>query len=320
MLYLNLCSRLTIEPQMGKKVVLDRISSAEINKTVDVLGDKAVVEIPKRYGDDTGGLSSYVGVGDKARLELGYNGDLQVEFEGYVREIESGFPMRLNLDDETFFLRSNSLVKSWKTVMLREVLEFIAPGYEIECHEASLGKFQIDNQSSLTVLRALRGRYGFFTTITGNKLFCKFKYELPNAKQVHEYDYGRNVKKASLKYRREEDKKIRVKAVSYNRDGRRVMVTVGSKEQFASVKTLSFADKTAEELRELALAEYNRICYDGFDGSITGFGLPRTRAGDTLRVINRREPGLEGDYFIDSVTVRYGNAYYERINRLSYKL
>ena len=48
MLYLNLCSRLTIEPQTGKKVVLDRISSAEISKTVEVLGDKATVVIPKR--------------------------------------------------------------------------------------------------------------------------------------------------------------------------------------------------------------------------------------------------------------------------------
>ena len=53
MLYLNLCSRLTIEPQTGKKVVLDRISSAEISKTVEVLGDKATVVIPKRYGDGT---------------------------------------------------------------------------------------------------------------------------------------------------------------------------------------------------------------------------------------------------------------------------
>ena len=93
MLYLNLCSRLTIEPQKGKKVVLDRISSAEISKTVEVLGDKATVVVPKRYGDGTDELTSHISVVDKARLELRYNGELKIEFEGYIREIESGFPM-----------------------------------------------------------------------------------------------------------------------------------------------------------------------------------------------------------------------------------
>lgn len=55
MLYLNLCSRLTIEQQLGgRKAVLDRISSAEISKTVETFGDKATVVIPRRYGSEQG--------------------------------------------------------------------------------------------------------------------------------------------------------------------------------------------------------------------------------------------------------------------------
>lgn len=320
MLYLNLCSKLTVEPQVGQKVVLNRISSVEISKTVETLGDKASVVIPKRYGDGSDELTYHIAVGDRVVLELGYNDELKVEFEGYIREIESGFPMRLHLDDETFFLRSNSLVKSWKQVKLKEVLEFIAPGYEIDCHDASLGKFQIDNESTLVVLRKLKGMYGFYSAIRGKRLVCKFKYEVVNAKEVHVYDFSKNVKKSSLKYKRKEDKHIRVKAISYNRDGKRVTETVGSKENFASVKTLSYRDKTKEELRELALAEYNRVCFDGFEGSVTGFGLPRTNAGDTLKIISPREPQRNGKYLIEGVTVRYGNAYYERINQLSYKV
>ena len=138
MLYLNLCSRLTIEQQLGgRKAVLDRISSAEISKTVETFGDKATVVIPRRYGSEQGELKEFISVGDRVKLELGYNGELAVEFEGYIREIESGFPMKLYLDDETFFMRQNSFVKSWKEVTLREVLEYIAPGYEIEVREVS---------------------------------------------------------------------------------------------------------------------------------------------------------------------------------------
>lgn len=320
MLYLNLCSRLTVEPQTGGKVVLDRISEAEISKTIEVLGDKATVVIPRRYGNGKDELKYYVSVGDRVRLELGYNGDLKVEFEGYIREIESGFPMRLHLDDETYPLRSNSFVKSWKNVTLKELLEYIAPGYEIECHDASLGKFQIDNQSTLWVLRFLKEHYGFYSAIRGRKLICKFKYEMAQSKQVYVYDFAKNVKKSSLKYRRKEDRKVRIKAVSYNKDGKKITETVGSKEEYVSIKTLSYTNKTGTELRELALAEYRRMCFDGFEGSVTGFGIPQTGAGDMLKIVSVKEPEREGQYLIESVTIRYGDTYYERINKLSYKV
>lgn len=320
MLYLNLCSKLTIESKDGGTVVLDRISSAEISKTVETLGDKATVVVPRRYGNGTDELKFYIAVGDKVTLELGYNDDLKVEFEGYIREIESGFPMRLHLDDETFLLRTNSLVKSWKSVTLKEVLQFIAPGYEIDCHDATLGKFQIDNQSTLSALRMLKERYGFYSAIRGGKLICKFKYDIVEDKQVHVYNFSKNVKKHSLKYRRKEDQNIRIKAVSYNKDGKKVKEEVGSTEQNADTRTLSYSNKTSSELRELALAEYKRLCFDGFEGSITGFGLPLTNAGDTLKIISPREPERDGKYLIESVTVRYGNAYYERINQLSYRV
>lgn len=321
MLYLNLCSRLTIENQVGGKIILERIAGAEINKTIEVLGDKAWVIVPRRYGDKKDGeLLEYIREGDKAKLELGYNGELAVEFEGYIREIESGFPMKIHLDDETYRMRNNQFVHSWKSVTLKEVLQYIAPTYDIECHEVVLGKFQIDNQSTLEVIRALKEKYGFYTAIRGQKLICKFKYEIVEEKHIHVYDFMKNVKGNTLKYKRKEDKKIRVKAISYNRNGKKLTETVGSKEQYASVKTLSFTNKTEEQLRELALAEHRRICFDGFEGGVTGFGVTRTNAGDTLQLISAKEPERDGKYLIEGVTVRYGNAYYERINKLSYKM
>ena len=70
MLYLNLCSRLTVEQQLGgRKAVLDRISSAEINKTVETLGDKAMVVIPRRYGNEQGELREFISVGDRIHTQ-----------------------------------------------------------------------------------------------------------------------------------------------------------------------------------------------------------------------------------------------------------
>ena len=71
----------------------------------------------------------------------------------------------------------------------------------------------------------------------------------------------------------------------------------------------------------MADKELQTISYDGYQGSITGYGLPRTMPGDSLQIIDDRELDREGVYLIDSVQIRYGSdTGYERINQLSYRL
>ncbi|MNV94132.1 hypothetical protein D3C71_1889030 [compost metagenome] len=73
--------------------------------------------------------------------------------------------------------------------------------------------------------------------------------------------------------------------------------------------------------KKIADAHYSKNVFDGYTGSITGFGIPRTRAGDSLRVEDPREPQLDGDYLISKVTISWDESGgFSRTNELSFKL
>jgi len=322
MLYLNLNSKLTItNPESKQSIVFGHIAEAEIKQSVKVIGDTATVLIPRRYGIlKNKEVLQYIKAGYSVLLELGYNGELYPEFNGYVREIGSGYPLKLYLDDAFYLLRKNSFNRSWKSISLKELLSEIASGYKIECPDVNLGTFQIDNASTLVVLQKLKEKYGFYSFLKDGTLYVQFAYDVRGIGKRHTYNFSKNVKKSALTFRRKEDFKIRIRAISNLSNGKKIRIEVGNMEKEASLRTLNFRDKSEAELRELALKELDRLVFNGFEGNITGFGYPRVMAGDTIDIISPKEPEQDGSYLAETVTVRYGNAYYERICDLSYKI
>lgn len=321
-LYLNLNSRLTItNPDTKQSIVFEHISEAEIKQSVKVLGDTATVLIPRRYGKlKNKEVLQYIKAGYAVSLELGYNGEYFEEFNGFVREVGSGYPLKLYIDDAFYKLRKNSFNKSWKSITLKQLLSEIASGYKIECPDVDLGVFQIDNASTVVVLQKLRESFGFYSFLKDNTLYCQFAFDVRGIGKIHTYNFTKNVKKSNLTFKRKEDFKIRIRAISNLSNGKKIMVEVGNKEKEATVRTFNTRDKTEKELRELALKRLDGLVFNGFEGTVTGIGYPRVMAGDTLKLVSPKEPEQNGNYLVESVTIRYGNAYYERVCSLSYKI
>ncbi|GAB6121656.1 hypothetical protein [Dysgonomonas termitidis] len=322
-LYLRLNSRLTITNTETKQGIrFDHIAAADIRQSVNTTGDTAEVTIPRRYGKlKDQEVLQYIKPGYAVSLELGYNGEYNNEFSGFVREVGSGHPLKLYLDDAFYKLRKNSFNKSWKSITLRQLLKEIAPGYKIECPDVNLGAFQADNESTLVLLQKLKNSpYGFSSFLKSDTLYCQFTYDVRGLGRSHTYDFSKNVKKSGLTFRRKEDFKIRIQAISNLDTGKKIKIEVGNKEKEASIRSLNFRNKTEKELRELALKELDRLVFDGFEGTVTGFGYPRVTAGDTLDIVSPRQPEQNGSYLVESVNIRYGNPYFERVCTLKYKI
>ena len=321
-LYLKLNSKLTItNPETKQSILFEHISEAEIKQSVKTIGDTATIVIPRRYGAiKDKEILQYIKTGYAVSLSLGYNGEYIEEFNGFVREIGSGYPLKLHVDDAFYKLRKNSFNKSWKSITLKQLLTEIADGYKIECPDVNLGAFQIDNASTVVVLQKLRELYGFYSFLKDNTLYCQFAYDVRGVGKIHTYNFTKNVKKSGLTFKRKEDFRIRIKAISNLSNGKKISLEVGNMEKEASVRTRNFRDKTEKELRELALKELDRLVFDGFEGTVTGFGYPRVTAGDTLRLVSPNEAEQNGDYLVETVTIRYGKSYYERRCGISYKI
>lgn len=317
MLYLNMNSRTTIG-----NVQLNNMTSFEVTQTVQELSSTAKLVVPKAYGKiGQQPILELLKVGDPVKVELGYNGNYNVEFEGFLSEIEADAPLILHLDDKMWPYKQNNWVKNYPKANLKQVLQESFSGLTVDCPAVNLGKFQIDNASSYKVIQDLQSDHGLYSRINGNTLKVGLAYDFADTSQVHVYDIRKEVKTNDLKYKRKEDMQVRFKAVANLSNGKKKTVMVGSKHPNASERTLNFAgDFSEKELKEKAEAVLSKAVFDGYTGSITGFGNPLTKAGDCLKIIDEQNPEREGTYMIETVEINYSDNGFSRKNTLSYKV
>lgn len=317
MLYLNMNSKTTIG-----NVQLNNMTSFEVTQTVQELSSTAKLIVPKAYGKiGQQPILELLKVGDPVTVELGYNDNYNVEFEGFLSEIEADAPLILHLDDKMWPYKQNNWVKNYPKANLKQVLQELFSGLTIDCPDVNLGKFEIDNASSYQVIQDLQSDHGLYSRINGNTLKVGLAYDFADTSKVHEYIIRKYVKTNDLKYKRKEDMQVRFKAVANLPNGKKKTVTVGSKLPNASEKTLNFAgDFSEKELKEKAEAVLAKAVFDGYTGSITGYGNPLTKAGDCLKIIDEQNSEREGTYMIETVEVAYNDNGFSRKNSLSYKV
>jgi hypothetical protein len=324
--FLNMNAQVTLG-----KVRLKNVSQFEISENILEMSNTAKITIPRNYAllKDKPILEQFK-VEDKVTIESGYDNVFKQEFSGYISEIESDIPLIIHCED-MYKLRQNNLVKSYKsTASLKQILTDIIPPdtgvNDIVCDDVHIGKYQIDNASTFAVLQDLMKNYGLYSRLNNGVLRVGLAYNYGDNTQTHEYVIGKNVKKNELKYKRKEDVKVRFKAVASNGKGKKkTTVIVGAKEKDASERTLNFAGPlTEKELKQRAESAMKKVVFDGYTGSITGFGSPRTHAGDALTVIDKLEPDRryrDGKYLIEKVDIAYNESSgFSRQNTLSYKI
>lgn len=322
LLFMNMASRVVLG-----NVVLNHISNIEINESVLEMSNTAKVTIPRAYLPLSSVMELF-SVGDRVTIEAGYDGNLEREFTGYIREIESDIPLVIHCDDETYPLRQTDYVKSYQNATLKQILaDIITKPMTFECPDVNLGRFQIDHESAYQVLQRIKEDYGLYSRLQNGFLKVNLR-DIVNASEIdHTHTYlinavnpdGNFIKKNELKYKRKEDYRLHVKVTAMLPSGKKTTVEVGNKTKEASVINITYPGKYTEaELKKIATSIYNKRCYNGYTGTITGFGLPRTHAGDALVIDDKTEPERSGKYMIEKVVVTYDESGFSRKNTLSY--
>lgn len=309
------------------------IESIEVKESVKEMGDSCKVVIPRNFKKFEGkSIKEWLNEGDKVFVYFGYE-TLHLEFSGYIKEIGSSAPIELLLDDEFYPLRKNSNSLSYKTVTLKKLLQDIAPGYKIKCPDVNLGKFLIDRATSYQVLKEINEKYGFYSFIKDGTLYTQFAYDVRGITgQSHTYylcdkkdgekviTYG-NVRQNNLKYEHKDTTNVRVEVVVNKPNGKKFKYAAGAKLKDASVHKLNLPSGISDaEAKEMANKMFSSLNFDGYKGNISGYGHIRTKAGDSLRLVDFEYPERDGTYLIESVVKKYDSNGIERDNTLSYKI
>lgn len=315
--------KLTYEVQIGDYLLRKELAAAEIRSTWKELTDTATITLPRNMYLKRGGqvvelrkerLSDTIRRGMPVEIKLGYNGENEREFVGYVAETDATIPFVVRCEDEMFNLKRKPLTFSYQTVSLKTLLKRIAPGYKIDCPDTEFASYQAVNASPARVLEDLKNfnLYAWFDL--DKTLHVGFPYA--NKYNRHVYNFQKNVRENNLRFRRAEDIKLRVKAIANRKTGKKETYEFGDLD--GEIRSLNFGDITSAQLREYAHAEIKRFKFDGYQGDVTGWGLPRTRHGDVLRLIDDRYEH-NGDNIIDSVAIRFDDNGWRRTNELGPK-
>lgn len=337
MSYLNLNVKATIGD-----IYFNSINSFTIEQSVDNTSDIAKITLARNYKElQDKKVLDYIKAGAPVKIECGYNGILETEFTGFVKpNIGADYPIEIECD-ELFFLRQNNHIFSERSMTLKQLLQRIAPTYKIEALDVQLGKVRFSNESTVQILEKLKKDWGFFSRIHNKVLHVGFVFDFkPSFTQRHTYTIGQNVKDYSkLKFSTDTDFKTQVKVKVHQPNGKVEEIVYGMKDingtmqavkiggkddkvrdEQGSIKTYDVSHIATAEAEQMAKAQLKRIIYSGYRGSIDGFCNPRTKAGDSLQIIDVAKPEREGTYLIEKVVVKYEEAHIERENFISYKV
>lgn len=324
LLYFNMVCRITLG-----NVQFEQVNAVNISQSIKSISDTAKITLPRHFtvkvGDRPEELTrkrilDIIKVGDAVTIELGYDDDLATEFTGYISMISADIPMVIECEDEMYKLRKKTFNETLANAKLSDLVKIIAPGYEYDLiDDISLGKFEMKNATGADVFDALRDQYLLHSYFKGKVLTVGFPADISPG-TTHQYNINRNIRQArDLHFVRAEDQKLQIKAISNNSDGSKTVVTVG--DEGGATRTLNFANKTQDQLKILADRNLKSLVFDGYTGKLSGFGLPRTVAGDAIEITDPEESGREGTYLTEGVEINFSASVgFERILTPSLKI
>jgi hypothetical protein len=250
-------------------------------------------------------------------IRLGYDGDLRTEFEGFVGRVNFASPVEIECEGYFQPLKYTSYEQNFEDVKLEALLEYLLSkipkdlGYFLspDIPDAPLGRFYCDNRTGTEILDEL-AKDGFAVYFRGKTLFAGLQYT--SVFDTVKYRLGWNViKDNELKFRRQEDVRVRINAIYIKPDNTRISTSVGPAR--GAERTMYFTNISAKEdaairteLKARAENELQKISYDGYEGKITTFLKPFALQGDTAELEDPVYPERNGNYVIEATEVRFG--------------
>lgn len=314
----RLTAKITIDG--GRRWQLEEVTAVEITRDTEKLTDECRITLPKKVKWD-GEPDIPVRRGDMVSVSLGYDGELQAAFSGYVRDVGFKTPIVLVCEDEMFKLKQQpAQKKAYRNVDLETLLKDQGIGCEIRVFgEQRLGQYRVTADTVASLLGKLQqqGIRSFFRTEDGQPvLYCGVMFERETSpSQV--FATGLNIiDDQSLEQQQADTMRLRVKAVSLMPDNKKVKVEVGDAD--GELRVLHTYNKAESELKAWAEQEVKRLKRDGLTGSFKTFGY---RLVDKLDVIGMKIDGeKKGCYQVKKNVIKYDTGGFRQEITLGYRV
>ncbi len=295
-----------IEIRSAKTWVFDKVASVEITRDIETLTDTCVLQLPKKVkwqGEST----IPIGRGDEVTVWLGYDGDLQFAFRGFITTLGLKTPTTITCEDYMFCLKQREAKKlTYKNATIGQIFkdQELGIGYKV-FGEQSIGQYRVTADTLSALLGQLKDHGGVrsFIRIEDDEpvLYSGVLFERGKTpKQV--FATGLNlIDDTQLKVQNAADVKIKVKAVSLMPNNKKIRVEVGDTD--GETRTLHTYNKQEAELKAWAKQELERLKRDGLVGSFTTFGAELVDKLDNVGI--KIDGERKGVYQVQKNVIKY---------------
>lgn len=295
-----------IEIRSAKTWVFDKVASVEIIRDIETLTDTCVLQLPKKVkwqGESTIPIKR----GDEVAVWLGYDGDLQFAFRGFVTTLGLKTPMTITCEDYMFRLKQQAAAKkAYKSATLGQILkdQELGIGYKV-FGEQSIGQYRATADTVSGLLGHLKDHGGVrsFIRIENDEpvLYSGVLFERGKS-TTQVFATGVNlIDDTQLKWQSAADVRIKVKAISLMPNNKKIRVEVGDAD--GETRTLHTYNKQEAELKAWAQQELERLKRDGLVGSFTTFGAALVDKLDNVGV--KIDGERKGVYQVQKNVIKY---------------
>jgi len=286
------------------KYTFDYVHELSIETGIENMTASGMVMLPKNLKFIKGQMKSEILRGDAVSIKLGYNGNLNTVFSGFVSSLNTGVPVEIKVQDLMWKLKQIQVNDVAKDETLKSFLQRNLP-FEIDCFDIALPKYVCHRKTGAQLLDMIREDFGFYVFVRNGKIVIGKQYDPQNYKR-HRIKLDYNNVEEDLEYMIRDEINIKVTAISNLESGKKIEFEYGSSD--GEEKTLNFYNLQKKELEEIAQKEYEKLRYDGYRGSVTIFGEPFVQAGDVIEIINDDDSDKNGSYWVDGVNYTFGVA------------
>ena len=304
------------------------VNEVIIERSLHELTDYAMIKVPSiakiiKDGKIISGsvvTGKQFNEGDPVTVRLGYNGQLNVEFKGFVKRKNMNMPLEIECEGYSWLLRRNNINKFYASVKVKDLLN-VAIGtnmVNVICDaDIELNNVQLTNSSGVDVLKKISeytdgSVFCFF--VTPDTLWCGYVYtpistgSNPIKKDSVRYELGFNViKNNTLKQRQISDDPVTVEYIRKSPSGEILKqisdVLHGSSKTHSRIMNHVNGSAT---LKALANEKALRLSYTGYEGEINAFLEPFVGPGFAAYLTDNRYPEMDGTYLVESTNVQFG--------------
>ncbi len=245
---------------------------------------------------------------DKISISLGYDGKNSKRFEGFIKRVNMGMPVKIECEGYSYLLYDIMFNKSYQNVTVKQLLTDLCAGTEIvlssEMPSIPLTNVRFKNATGIQVLEWLQKECHLAVYFNFNELYVGTQFG-KKGKTV-KFRLGWNTIKEDDFKQRIVDKNVRI--VIQEKDGKgEVKKTKSDVEKYDNEKELKIkAGIPADLLKQIANRLQTKKNYNGYEGSILAFLEPATNKGDVAEIDGYKYPDKSGRFFVESVEGEFG--------------